>query len=246
MAFADALAKDELMRYIKRLPLEDLKVQILKSIPEGKSDLTSADLDSIASLWKKELEDDPLALLEAPASSSSGGELKVMKGFSRETGLFISTLTGAFVYTDSDTMWARLHDTDGVHTYEFDPAYATSIDCLGSWKIQVPVRLLAHPVKSASADSIREQLRKISLSPFRSEVVDNDATEVDDPNSSQDDEDLRIFKLRASVPLNGFQRTDVSRLVLTFGRLQNVAPVRLALFLEPFQQTVQINQEQAL
>ncbi len=32
--------------------------------------------------------------------------------------------------------------------------------------------------------------------------------------------------------MNGFQRSDVSRLVLTFGRLQGVAPVRLAIFLE--------------
>lgn len=30
------------------------------------------------------------------------------------------------------------------------------------------------------------------------------------------------------LPLNGLQRSDVSRLVLTLGRLQGVAPVRLA------------------
>ena len=242
-AFAKALSKDELMRYIKRLPLEDLKAQILKTIPEGKTDLTKSDLDSVANFWKRELEDDPLALLEPLASGGPSGEFRVMKGFSRETGLFISTLVGAFVYTNSDTMWARLHDTDGVHTYEPNPASTRAIVSLNSWHIHVPTQLVAHPVDSAYADSIREQLRKISLALFRGEISVTEVPEIGDTNSSQNDDDRQTFRLRASVPVSGFQRTDVSRLVLTFGRMQNVAPVRLALFLDPEQQNVQTSPE---
>jgi hypothetical protein len=245
-AFADALSKDELMRFIKRLPLQDMKAQLMKMVPKDSTEMTSADLDAVASHLKKELEDDPLALLDPPASSDSGGELRVMKGFSRETGLFIATLTGAFVYTNSDTMWARLHDTDGVHSYESDPASAKAIGCLDGLHIQVPAPLLAHPVQSASADSTRQLLRKISVALRRGEAVDTEAPETDDTDPPKDDSDLRTFKLRASVPMNGFQRTDVSRLVLTFGRLQDVAPVRLAIFLEPVKQTVQPSPEPAL
>jgi hypothetical protein len=47
---------------------------------------------------------------------------------------------------------------------------------------------------------------------------------------------MYTFELRLSTPLNGFQRTDVSRLVLTFGRLQEVPPVRLGIFLQPVQE----------
>lgn len=244
-AFADALSKDELMRYIKRLPLQDMKAQLMKMVPEDSTEMTSADLDSVASHLKKELEDDPLALLDPPASSGSGGDLRVMKGFSRDTGLFIATLTGAFVYTNSDTMWGRLHDTDGVHSYESDPDSAKAISCLDGLHIQVPAPLLVHPVQSASADSTRQLLRKISVALRLGEVVDIEVPETDDTDPPQSDSDLRTFKLRASVPMNGFQRTDVSRLVLTFGRLQDVAPVRLAIFLEPVQQTVQPSPELA-
>jgi hypothetical protein len=236
MAFAEALSKDELMRYIKRLPLQDMKAQLMKMVPEDSTKMTGADLDAVANHLKMELEDDPLALLDPPASSSSGGELRVMKGFSRETGLFIATLTGAFVYTNSDTMWARLHDTDGVHSYESDRATARTIGCLDGLHVQVPARLLAHPVESASADATRQLLRKVSVALRLAEAVDTEAHEADDTDPPQDDGDLRTFKLRASVPMNGFQRTDVSRLVLTFGRLQDVAPVRLAILLEPVQQ----------
>lgn len=245
-AFADALSKDELMRYIKRLPLQEMKAQLMKMVQEDSTEMTSADLDAMVSHLKQELEDDPLALLDPPASSGSGGELRVMKGFSRETGLFIATLTGAFVYTNSDTMWVRLHDTDGVHSYASDPASTKAIGCLDGLHIQVPAPLLAHPVESVSADSTRQLLRKITVALRRGETVDTEAPETDDTNPPNDDSDLRTFKLRPSVPINGFQRTDVSRLLLTFGRLQEVAPVRLAIFLEPVRQTVQPSTKLAL
>lgn len=237
-ALAEALSKDEWMRCIKRLPLQDLKAQLKRMIPEDSTEITQADLDVVASQFKKELEIDPLALIDPPASSSFGGELRVMKGFSRETGLFIATLIGAFVYTNSDTMWERLHDTDGVHSYKSDPdpASAKAIGCLDGLHVQLPVPLLALPVESASADSTRQLLRKISVGLRLGESVETEAPKTCDTDSPQDDGDLQTLKLRASVPINGFQRTDVSRLVLTFGRLQDVAPVRLAIFLEPVQQ----------
>lgn len=243
--YAETLSKDELMRYIKRLPLDDLKAQLLRTIPEGKVRLTEDEMDSVVRLWKKELEDDPLALLEPLGSSGTSGELRFMKGFSRETGLFIATLTGAFVYTNSDTMWTRLHHTDGVHFYESDPASAKAIGYLDGRHVQVPAQLLGHPVESAFADSIREQLRKISLALFHGKSMDIEAPKGDSADSSLDDNELRTFKLRTSMPLNGFRRTDVLRLVLTFGRLQDVSPVRLAIFLEPVLQKVQTSPDSA-
>ena len=245
MAYADALSKDEWMRYIKRLPLQNMKAQLKKMIPEDSTAITSNDLDVVAAHFKKELEDDPLALLDPPTSSESGGELRVMKGFSRETGLFIATLTGAFVYTNSDTMWARLHENDGVHSYASAPISAKAIRWLDGRHIQLPATLLGHPVESVIADSTRKLLRKISAALVRGEAVDAEVPEADDTDLPQGNDDLRTYKLRASVPLNGFQRIDVSRLVLTFGRLQNVAPVRLAILLEPLQQTAKTSPEMA-
>jgi hypothetical protein len=242
-AFADALSKDEVMCYIKRLRPQDMKAQLVKMAPEYSTEMTSADIDTVVSHLKMELENDPLALLDPPPATGSGGELRVLKGFSRETGLFIATLTGAFVYTNSDTMWARLHHTDGVHSYVRDPASEKAFDCLDGLRIQVPATILANPAESAITDSTRQLLRKISLALRVGGVIDTGAPEIDEMDPLQDDGDFRTFKLRPSVPVNGFQRTDVSRLVLTFGRLQDVAPVRLAIFLEPMQPTVQSTSE---
>lgn len=242
-AFVEALGRDELMRFMQRLPLESLKEQLKRNVPNGSTEITGADLDAVANLMKKELEDDPLALLDPPPMTEGGGEFKVMKGFSRETGLYIATLTGAFVYTNSDTTWARLHETDGVHTFEPDPATAKVMSCVNSRQIQVPAMLLAPPVESKSADTTRELLRKISVALRWGVPLDTQEPLADDADPPEDDDDLYLFALRASAPLHGFQRTDVSRLVLMFGRLQDVAPVRLGIFLQPVEQEGQSSSE---
>jgi hypothetical protein len=224
------------MRFMQRLPLESLKEQLKRNAPEGATAMTGADLDAAANFMKKELEIDPLALLDPPPMTEGIGEFKVMKGFSRETGLYIATLTGAIVYTNSDTMWARLHETDGVNTYAPDPGAVKAMGCLEGCRIHVPAMLVADPVELKSADSIRELLRTISVALRWGRSLDIHSSVADDSDSHQDDDKMYTFELRLSTPLNGFQRTDVSRLVLTFGRLKEVAPVRLAIFLQPVQE----------
>lgn len=231
-AFVEALGRDELMRFMQRLPLESLKEQLKRKVPEGLTEMKGADLDAVANYMKKELERDPLALL-GPPPRTKGGELRIMKGFSRETGLYIATLTGAFVYTNSDTMWARLHETDGVHTYQPDPGAAKALGRLDRRRIHVPAALLANPVELKSAETIRELLRTNSLALRWGGSLDTHSPVEEDPDSIQDDDKMYAFELRSSTPLNGFQRTDVSRLVLTFGRLRDVTPVRLGIFLQP-------------
>ncbi len=235
--FIDALGRDELMRFMQRLPLERLREQLKRNMPEGATEMTDADLDAVANFMKKELEVDPLALLDPPPMTEGNGEFKVMKGFSRETGLHIATLTGAIVYTNSDTMWARLHETDGVHTYEPDPGATKAMGCLEGRRIHVPAMLVADPVELKSADSIRELLRTISVALRWGGSFDTHSPMADDSDALQDDDKMMYtFELRLSAPLNGFLRTDVSRLVLTFGRIQEVAPVPLGIFLQPVQE----------
>ena len=115
------MSRDEMMRAIKRLPPPKMKSFIMGKFPKGSQEVSEANIDLVVRQWKRELEDDPFALLDPPSSSPDGGELKVLKGFGRETGLFVASLTGAFIFTDSDTSWNWLHRTDGVHVYEQDP-----------------------------------------------------------------------------------------------------------------------------
>lgn len=62
-AFSKAFGHDEMMRFIKRLPPEELKAYLRRRIPEGSDEITDADVDAVVRLWKKEIEEDPLTLL---------------------------------------------------------------------------------------------------------------------------------------------------------------------------------------
>lgn len=232
-ALAQVLCRDEMMRFIKRLPPAEMKAYIMRHIPEESEQLTDEAFDSMVRLWKEELKADPLALLDPPPSSAEGGEFKVFKGFNRETGLFVATLTGSFVYTNSDTQWVRLHETDGIHRYEPDPAAKDAVQHIANLGIEVPTFAFHHHAESSGATRARTRLREVALA-LRAGVTHDlsELSNVKDEFLPAEDDSL-AYKLRASVPLHGFQRTDVSRLVLTFGRLDDVAPVRLAVFLDP-------------
>jgi hypothetical protein len=232
-ALSEALCHDEMMRAVKRLPPAELKAYIKRRIPRDTEQLTEAAIDMIVGRWKQEIEDDPLALLDSLCSSGEDGEFKTLKGFARETGLYVATLTGSIVYTDSDTQWARLHETDGVHLYESDPGAEEAVRCLDRLYIQVPTLTYHHQIEPSGASETRALLRRVAVALREGEALDVDAQATAAEAHQPEEEGSLIRKLRSSVPLNGFQRTDVSRLVLTFGRLEDVVPVRLGLFLEP-------------
>lgn len=231
---ARELAHDEKMRLIKRLPPDDMKTYIRGRLPADSEELTDSVIDLIVKMWKEDIDSDPLALLTPVIPVSEGSEFMTVKGFARETGLYIATLTGAFVYTDSDTQWARLHETDGVNSYEQDPGAETIIARIGTVQIKVPPISNQSDSESKIIDADRAFIREatVALRMGIPPVVKFGLAESAAP-SPPVGETLRSFALRASVPVCGFQRTDVSRLVMTFGRLDDVAPVRLAIFLEP-------------
>jgi hypothetical protein len=231
--------RDELMRAVKRMPPEDLKSYIRQRIPAGSQEITEADIDALIRAWQREVEQDPLALLMPLPPPGKRGEFKILKGFAREAGLYVATLTGAFVYTTSDTQWGRLHESDGVHSYEQDPAAAPVVDQLSALQVKVPMATYHHTTDPDGAAEARVLLREFSVA-LRSGVVPDALLKGSLPQSPVNPEGERMLFciLRASVPAGGFQRTDVSRLVMTFGRLDDVPPVRLALLVEPFVQSI--------
>jgi hypothetical protein len=232
-ALARTLGHDEMMRFIKRLPPAEMKAYLKRRIADDSQELTDADIDSVVRLWKSEIEDDPFALLGPPSLSAEEGEFKIHKGFSRETGLFVATLTGSFIYTDSDTHWLRLHDSDGIHSYEPDPAVEEAVSLIANRSIEVPTLTYCHQGEPVAATETRALLRMVSLALLAGGAVQASASATAEAALPPGEEGLLTFKLRASVPLGGFQRIDVSRLVLTFGRVEGVSPVRLAVFLQP-------------
>jgi hypothetical protein len=238
-AHSRKLSQDELMRAIKRLPAIKLKAYIEQHIPVGPEQLTEAEIDSVVRLWKKEVEEDPFSLLDPHCSSDEGDTYKTLKSFARETGLYMATLTGSIVYTDSDTQWRRLHETDGIHRYEQDHAAEEAIRCLNGLHIKVPRLTYYHQLEPSGAGETRALLRRVAVALREGVALDVNGQVNPGAAHAPKEEGTNIYKLRSSVPLNGFQRTDVSRLVLTFGRTEDVTPVQLGLFLEPVSQAEQ-------
>jgi Protein of unknown function (DUF4238) len=232
-AAVQAFSQDERMRAIKRLPPIELKAYIKRRIPAGSEEFADADIDSIVRQWKKEVEADPLSLLDPLSSHNESGEYTVIRSFARETGLYVATLTGSFVYTDSDTQWARLHETDGVHSYEPDPARGEAVRYLEAAAIKVPNLTDIDVFEPSSASVVRRLLRDVAIGLRTGAMTSQVGAEPTAKVASLSTErGLVTYKLRASIPVNGFQRIDVSRLVLMFGRTEDVAPVRLGLLLE--------------
>ena len=228
-----ALHHGERMRAIKRLPFSRLKAHIRKSATRMPELLIDANVESIANIWKKEIEDDPLSLLDPPLSSDEGGEIMLEKSFTRETGLFIATLTGSIIYTNSDTQWKRLLETDGVHYYEPDPKAENSVRFLDNLYLKLPSQENHDEIDSNWGGEVRVLLRRVAIALRTGIILDTDAVDTGRRAYPPEEAGVLMYRLRAFVPQIGFQRVDVSRLLLTFGRLADVEPVQLALFLEP-------------
>lgn len=160
---AKQLAHDEHMRAIKRLPVQELRAYLKRRMADVPEEISDNELESIVKLWKRELEEDHLSLLDPPSTSAVGGELRTFKGFGRETGLFIAALTGSFIYTTSDTQWERLHRTDGVHHYSPDPEWAEMVCALSDLNVEVPVSAFTEVPAPSGAPSTREFLREMAL-----------------------------------------------------------------------------------
>lgn len=229
-AESSRIAHDEYMRMIRRLPAEDMK-RYLKTVAQNAAEaLSEENLDAVVKLWKKENDEDPLALFDPPGNSRDGGEFRTYKGFSRDTGLFVACLTGSFVCTTSDTMWRRLHQSDGVHRFEPDPRFFSVRDALSKLILEVPAEAFSEFEEPTNALAVRAKLRR-ALELLRNVEGPplTDWSAVDVPNG----EGNILFRVTASVPLGGFARVDVSRLLVTFGRTDDLVPVPLAILLVP-------------
>ena len=77
-----ALSKDDFQRQMLRLPEDVLRSQILESQP----DISPEHLGNTLKFMKKQLESDPLALMQTLGPGNGGGDLMMMRGIAIETG----------------------------------------------------------------------------------------------------------------------------------------------------------------
>jgi hypothetical protein len=233
-ALADAMSRDMYVRAIRRLPPDKMRAFFKQQTASARDEFSDDDIEAAVVDFLRQNEEDHLALLQPIATSKEAGELQMMKGFGRETGLYVASLTGSFIYTASEMHWNRLHRSDGVHDYRPDPEGAAAVEHLGRLALETPEDFYVHPEEPQSAQADRRSIREIALLLSKGDEWKpsgmGDTLALPSQLSSHSTVKLGVV---ASVPLGGFLRTDVSRLVLTFGRTADVASVRLLLLVRP-------------
>jgi hypothetical protein len=231
----DHLAHDDHMRWLKRLPDDALRSYLKRTVQE----VDDASLQGIIETWKQELEDDPLALLQPVVPGKEGAQARVTKGFNLENGMFVASLTGAILYADLQVMWSQLHTCDGDQRIEPAPEWQSVVKRLEDVVFPLPMDEKSAQAARVSIDKRRDCLRALMRS-VRSEGTVDEAVkieaqiqEISNTQVRQGEGDPDGGKLAAqfvsSIPVGGFRRKDVTRLLLTFGRAKNVKPPPLAI-----------------
>lgn len=232
-AMADEMSRDMYLRAIRRLPPDEMRAFFKRQTASARDEFSDDDIEAAVVGFLRQNEEDDLALIQPIATSKEARELQVMKGFGRETGLYVASLTGSFIYTASEMHWDRLHRSDGVHEYLPDPEQTAAVERLGRLALEAPEDFYVHPEEPKDSHVDRQAIREIALALCRGD--ERKPSGMSDSQSVPAQPSSETIKLGvvASVPLGGFLRTDVSRLVLTFGRTVDVAPVRLVLLVRP-------------
>jgi hypothetical protein len=190
------------------------------------------------------IEADPYALLQPIEPGEAGAQLHSFKGYNLETAMYLASLTGSVIYTDLDVHWQQLHlhavEKGGAQSTEWTQAvealrkvkFALELESLSvldalqagrfsrmKSRLRPLVDILQQQRQAPQPDQITSQISKFS------ETMQNVWGNL---RSGQ----RLIGRIELSVPAGGFERNEVRRLLLTFGRAKSVRPIMLIKFEE--------------
>lgn len=248
MAIAEASREKTAMgsadRWMMELIFKDLEFQTVKRLPEERQksylhskmpDMSKEEIQAVYDHWQRELHKDNFALLQPPPDGEGNGSFHLQKGFGRETGLFMAAMTGSIILVESEMQWRRLHVSDRGNSLKQDPQWTAALKRLPEAQAYVPKNSYGHITDPANADAVRALLRDISVARWKEDdkAAESVAKRLDAVLSANGPavSDL-VLSLIPSLPIGGFQRKDVSRMLITFGRPADTRPAPLALFLK--------------
>lgn len=104
-AVFEPLYKEDFMRSMWSLPEESLKRQVRKAV----SHISEEDMEKVLKHIEEMRVHDPLAILQPLIPGKEGGQLlKSQLSPNLELGLFLSQITGSFIYTDNLHRWNEI------------------------------------------------------------------------------------------------------------------------------------------
>jgi hypothetical protein len=235
-----AIAEDDARRAAFRRPEAFLRRLAREQMPEASNE----QVDSVLAYAKSQLETDPYALLQPIELGKTGAQLHSIKGFALETGMFLASLTGSFVFTDIEIHWQQLHlhalapgqdtNTDWTLVTEALRHLALTIELDGQPLLEAlrrgrfkwPKRALGSVVE-AIPQQPRPPVPKTAAMHIlcADESIREAWTKVPIGNRLTGHVEL-------SIPESGFDRIEVRRLLLTFGRVKIARPVTMAILIK--------------
>lgn len=235
------LYEDDFKRSLRRFPEEDLRRMFRQDDP----DLNEEMIEQVLALWKKQQKEDPLALLQPMEPGQDNAQLKTDKGFNLEIALFLAGLTGSFIYTDTLIHWWHLHEhTRAGTTVHSDASWSPVIENIKA--ITFPMqyddkKIMGDRLSGGQSSSIRRSITRLLCSMLD---VDNPArlnsivTELDSSVQrmkpkwqEHTSESVLDIQFEFSVPATGFENNAVRRLIVTFGRSNDIRIVPIAMLL---------------
>lgn len=235
------LQDDDLKRSIGRLPNEVRRRMLLQIDPDMKNEL----IERVLALAKEEYENDPLALLQPMEPGEDNAQLRMIKGFNLEIALFLAGLTGSFVYTDTFLHWRHLHEhTRAGSTGQSNALWSPVIENIKY--ITFPMqydenKLMEDRLSGGQSGSIRSSITRLlcsmqdvdiptRLNPMVTEL-DSSVQKMKAKWQRQSSETVLDVQFEFSVPATGFENNALRRLIVTFGRANNIQIVPIAMLL---------------
>jgi hypothetical protein len=223
------LSRDESKRLQLRGAYPNFDEMVKRLVPDIAPEL----VPSVAEAMQRQFESDPLALLQPVEVGEGNVQTLGMKCFNTETGLFLASLTGSFVYCDMDLVWSKLRNQAGVplaENQDWKPI-AQAIE-------NVEFALLVPPPDDEVSAAVRERANTLRL--IAEAARDGRPTKLaqvherliklaDEESSTSEEHSAMTAHLEISVPAKGYLGRETIRLIHTYGLPSKIAPVNLAL-----------------
>lgn len=218
------LGEEEHRRFIGMLPEDSLRRYVAKQIPQADAEMT----DQIIAHIRRQTEADPYALLQPLPVGKAGAQFQIYKGLNLESALYLATLTGSVIHVDTDAHWEQLlldaQSAGAPSQRVWEPVRQALTEItfpvdLDSQQVAKrlskgdvpPVHTLLRRLRNAIAKSGTEQAPHVLAKQLRQvrRKVERKAIPIGDSQMLQ-------VRLDLHVPLTGFRRHEVQRLLVMF------------------------------
>lgn len=234
------LAEDDHKRLLSRLPDGALSRLIHEQMPNA----ADTKIETVIAHMKSELAADPLALLQPMESGEAGAQLICFKGYSLESAMYLASLTGSVIYTDVQAHWQQLHGYALQADRAPNSVWSSVVDGMRaiSFPITMNPQTLYKALQTGRFGTMRAVWRRFLDSVRQSSdgtQPEQIALQFTNAHHTVQSEwarlpDTLVLKgqVDVSVPAGGFERHEVRRLLLTFGRAKSVRPIPFAIFVK--------------